>query len=203
MADYALLMAVNLVFDPQGPALICKTCRYALAVSRSQVTSHLWEKHQICQEFRRAINPLIRCLQIPNPNDIPLRPGQSLAHPHLEVYRGYACHTCKYRTINLDRMTPHVSSCCAPPRVSSKRRLNLDDLYQDVLLQSWASRASRKYWIVHRASAHDPLRIFSGSSHLEAIHERERAYVAASERAAMQETGSKELELTSLWIERT
>lgn len=41
MADYPLLTAVNLVFDPDGPALICKTCQYALAVSGSQVTSHL------------------------------------------------------------------------------------------------------------------------------------------------------------------
>ena len=42
MADYPLLTAVNLVLDPQGPALICKTCQYALALSKSQVTSHLW-----------------------------------------------------------------------------------------------------------------------------------------------------------------
>jgi hypothetical protein len=43
MADYFLLTAVNLILDPQGPALICKTCQDALALSKSQVTSHLWE----------------------------------------------------------------------------------------------------------------------------------------------------------------
>jgi hypothetical protein len=203
MADYSLLTAVNLVFDPDGPALICKACQYALAVSGSQVTSHLWNKHQIRPESRRDITPLIRSLKIPNPTDIRLRPDKSLVHPHLEVYRGYACLTCKYRTINLETMTRHVSSCCPPPRAPSTRRRNPDDLYQDVQLQTWASGASRKYWIVRRALTHDPLRIFSGSSHLDAIHQRERAYIAACDREAMQETGVKKLELTSPWMERT
>jgi hypothetical protein len=103
MAEYSLLPAVNLVFDPLGPALICKTCRYALAVSGSQVTSHLWEKHQICPESRRDITVLIRSIQIPNPREIPLRPDDSLAHPHLKIYHGYRCRTCSYRTINLDK----------------------------------------------------------------------------------------------------
>ncbi|KAH8591171.1 hypothetical protein B0O99DRAFT_719407, partial [Bisporella sp. PMI_857] len=203
MADYPLLTAVNLVYDPQGPALICKTCQYALAVSKSQVTSHLWEKHRICPESRRDITPLIRSLKIPNPTDIRLRPDQSLVHPHLEVYRGYACLTCRFRTINLDTITRHVSSCCPPPRASSVRRRNPDDLYQDVRLQTWVAGASRQYWIVRQALKDDPLRIFSGSAHLDAIHQRERAYIAACDREAMQETGIKELELTSLWMERT
>ncbi|KFZ18624.1 hypothetical protein V501_01110 [Pseudogymnoascus sp. VKM F-4519 (FW-2642)] len=99
-------------------------------------------------------------------------------------------------------MTRHVASC-QPPRAPSKRKRNPDDLYQDVLLQSWGSGASRKYWIVHQAATNDPLRIFSSSSHLEAMHEREREHIAAYNRAAKQETGSKDLELTGLWMERT
>jgi hypothetical protein len=71
-----------------------------------------------------------------------------------------------------------------------------------VLLQTWVSGA-RKYWIVHEAATRKPPQSFSSSSYLEAIHERERAYVAASGQAVMQETGSKELELTSWWMERT
>jgi hypothetical protein len=98
-------------------------------------------------------------------------------------------------------MTRHVSSCC-PPYPPSRRRRNPDTLYRDVLLQTWVSGA-RKYWIVCEASTPNPLRRFSRSSYLEAIHERERAHVATSERAALQETGSKELELTSLWMDRT
>jgi hypothetical protein len=203
MADYSLLTAVNLVFDPTGPALICKTCQYTLAVSGSQVTSHLWNKHQICPESRRDITPLIRSLKIPNPRDIHLRPDQSLVCLHLVVYRGYACLNCKHRTINLETMTRHVSSCCHLPRVPSTCRQNPDDLYQDVLLQTWVSGASRKYWIVRQALKHDPLRIFSGSAHLDAIHQREQAHIAACDREAMQETGVKELELTSPWMERT
>jgi hypothetical protein len=95
MADYSLLTALNLVFDPDGPALICTTCQYALSVSGSQVTSHLWNKHKISLEPRRALTPLIRSLQIPNPADIPLWPDESPIYPHLELYRGYACVTCK------------------------------------------------------------------------------------------------------------
>jgi hypothetical protein len=88
MADYSLLTVVNLLLDPQGPALICKTCQYALAVSKSQVTSHLWEKHRTSLESRRDITPLIRSLNIPNPTDIPLRLDNSPVHPHLKVYDG-------------------------------------------------------------------------------------------------------------------
>ncbi len=204
MADYPLLAAVNLVYDPLGPALICKTCQYALAVSKSQVTSHLWEKHSICPESRRDITPLIRSLEISNPTELPLRPDHSLVHPYLQVYHGYTCVTCKHRTINLDTITRHVIYCCPPPRAATApRRRNPDDLYHDVLLQSWVSGASRKYWIVRRADAHDPLRVFSSSTHLEAVHRRERAYIAARDREAMHETGVKELELTSPWMERT
>jgi hypothetical protein len=175
MADYSLLTAVDLVFDPDGPALICKVCQYTLAVSRSQVTSHLWNKHQICPESRQDITPLIRSLKIPNSTNIRLRPDKSLVHPHLEVYRGYACLTCKYRTISLEMMTRHVSPCCPPPRALSTRRRNPDDPYQDVQLQTWATGASRRYWIVRGALTHGPLRIFSGSSHLEATGNPKRA----------------------------
>lgn len=157
MADYPLLTAVNLVFDPDGPALICKTCQYALAVSGSQVTSHLWNKHQICAESRRDITPLIRSLRIPSPTTIRLRPNKSLAHPHLEIYRGYACLTCKYATINLEAMSRHVSSCYSLPHAPSTRRRSPDDLYQDVLLQAWVSGASRKYWTVHQTSTPNAL----------------------------------------------
>lgn len=136
MAVYSSLTAVNLVYDPQGPALICKTCQYALAVSKSQATSHLWDKHRICPESQRDVTPLIRSLDITNPIDIRCRPDGSLAHPHLELYRGYACLSCKCRTINLETMTRHVSSCCPRRYTSSTRRRNPDDLYQDVQLQT-------------------------------------------------------------------
>jgi hypothetical protein len=101
MADHSLLTAVNLVLDPRGPALICKTCQYALAVSKSQVTSHLWEKHKISLASRRDITSYIHSLNIPNPVNLPRRPDRSFVHPHLKVYGGYACLSCIYRTINL------------------------------------------------------------------------------------------------------
>jgi hypothetical protein len=90
-----------------------------------------------------------------------------------------------------------VSSCSPPPHPPSRPWRNPDALYQDVLLQTWVWLA-RKYWIVREAATSNSLRSFSSSSYLEAIHERERAHIAASEREAMKETGSKELELTSL-----
>jgi hypothetical protein len=34
MADYSLLTALNLVFDPDGPALICTTCQYAFVANK-------------------------------------------------------------------------------------------------------------------------------------------------------------------------
>ena len=202
MASDSLLSSINLVFDPQGPALICKTCQYALAVSKSQVTTHLWKKHGILAGSRRDVTLLIRSFVIPNPAEIAPRADHSLIRPHLKLFHGYACVNCQYRSINLDMMTRHVSSCCPPPNPPSRQRRNPDTLYQDVLLQTWVSGA-RKYWIVRGAATCKPLQSFSSSSYLEAIHERERAHVIASEREAMKETGSKELELTSLWMERT
>ena len=148
MANDLFLASLNLFYDPKGPALVCTTCKCALAVSGFQITSHLWNKHQICIESRRAITPLIRSLQIPSPTDISPRPDQSLRHPHLTVYRGYACVTCNSRTINLDTMTRHVLSCRPSIHRPSRRRRNPDNLYEDVLLQSWGSGPSRRYWIV-------------------------------------------------------
>jgi hypothetical protein len=156
MADNLLLTVVNLLLDPHGPALICKTCQYALAVSKSQVTSHLWEKHRISLESRRDITCLIRSLNIPNPTSLLARPDHCLIHPHLKAYGGYACVSCEYRTINLNKMTRHVSSCCLPPTAPTKRRQNPDALYRDVLLQTWVSGA-RKYWIAHDAVTPNPL----------------------------------------------
>jgi hypothetical protein len=161
----------------------------------------LWETHRISLESRRDITHLIQSLNIPSPATLPRLPDHSLVHPYLRVYSGYACVSCIYRTINLDKMTRHVSSCYPPPSAPSRRQ-NPDTLYKDMLLQTWVSGA-RKYWIVRGAATCKPPQSFSSSSYLEAIHERERAYIIASEREAMKETGSKELELTSLWIERT
>lgn len=202
MASDSLLASVNLVFDPRGPALICKTCQYALAVSKSQVTTHLWKKHGILAESRRDVTLLIRSIVIPNPLEIAPRPDESLCHPHLKLFRGYDCVSCQYRSINLDMMTRHVSSCCPDPLPSSRHRRNPDTLYRDVLLQTWVF-GTRKYWTVCEAANTNPLRSFSSSTYLESIHERERALVAATEREAMKETGSKEFDLTSLWMERT
>ena len=134
MASDSLLASVNLVFDPRGPALICKTFQYALAVSKSQVTTHLWKKHKICAESRRDVTLLIRSIVIPNPLEITPRPDQSLCHPHLKLFRGYDCVSCQYRSINLDMMTCHVSSCCPDPCPPSRRRRNPDTLYQGVLV---------------------------------------------------------------------
>ena len=97
----------------------------------------------------------------------------------------------------------NIASQASKSGASSGRRQNPDGLYQDVLLQSWVSGASRKYWIVRRAATNDPLQSVSASAHLEAIHQRERAHIVARDREAMQDTGSKDLELTSPWMERT
>lgn len=202
MANDPLLASLNLLFDSEGPALVCTTCKYALAVSGSKVTSHLWNKHQIRVESRWSITPLIGSFKLSNPTEICLCPDQSPVHPHLKVYRGYTCLTCRCRTINLDTMTRHVSSCCPPPRAPFTPRRNPDELYQDVLLQTWVSGGSRRYWIVRPPLLKGPLRAFSISAHLDTIHQREQADIAACDQEAMQETGVNELELTSPWMDQ-
>ena len=113
MASDSLLASVNLVFDPRGPALICKTCQYALAVSKSQVTTHLWKKHGLLVQWlsRRCLYCYVYCAitkvqpstrehwheDCPRSGSIPADPEYDHAvdfQIEMDGFRTGVCHSC-------------------------------------------------------------------------------------------------------------
>jgi hypothetical protein len=136
------LACANLVFDSSGPVLICQKCQYALAVSGTQVTSHLWVKYQTPLHLRTGLTKCVRSLGIPDPATIPVRSDGAHAYLHLHVYRGHACRQCNYQTASLDLMTRHYTY------EYSKTSSTFNVLYDNVFLQIWTHGASQKYWIV-------------------------------------------------------
>src|SRR5436190_18033768 len=137
----------QLYADPDTRALICRraTCQYALAVTGSQVTSHLRDKHQVSKEYRQGLTAHIRHhpIGLRDPADIPSRPDGSEAHPELRVYDGFACRRCRFLTASYDTLTRHLSRTHLNSWQVSKPRI--DDLYDDVFLQSWTYGALRQY----------------------------------------------------------
>jgi hypothetical protein len=138
------LAVVNLVLDTEISALVCKKCQYCTHFLPQdvgcRVTTHLREKHQTTPERRYGLTKYVRSLRLPDPAQLPLRPDGSRPHPHLRVYKGYACNRRRYLTISLDLMKRHDREHLVSIQVA---RPAIDDLFQDVLLQSWVHGSSR------------------------------------------------------------
>lgn len=52
MADHALLATVGLVYCPKGPAIICRSCGFAIATGK--LHEHLRDRHNLTIALRRA-----------------------------------------------------------------------------------------------------------------------------------------------------
>jgi hypothetical protein len=63
-AATALLARCGLYVDVESQALICRSCKYALATANSQITTHLNKKHRVSKDLRLA---LMRSLRQPSP----------------------------------------------------------------------------------------------------------------------------------------
>ena len=104
------LARLNLYVDVEEQLLICGPCGYALAVDRSQVTSHLRDKHRTDQRDRSGLTKHLNT-QYPhgfrNPAEVLLRTDGSDIHPRLTVYEGFSCYS--FRTINYHELTRHIS----------------------------------------------------------------------------------------------
>lgn len=103
--------ACGLIHEPAQNLNICRRCRYALAPSRSQVTSHLLRKHQVALPVRKGLTTLLRPqrTRFQESACAPPRPDGSAADAHLELLEGYACRRCVYRTVNPTMMRRHQS----------------------------------------------------------------------------------------------
>jgi hypothetical protein len=191
-----LLARANLIVDHTGPALICQTCQYALAVSGTQVTSHLRAKHQTPLHLRSGLTKCIQTLGLPDPATIGLRNDGSPAHLWLQVCKGHACRQCDYRTTSLDLITRHVQ------RVHSKALFAFDDVF----LQSWTHSASRKYWIVRYHGSLLRLTVNPKvQAHLESVQQRESSRLERRNEACVdtKDLGVQTSACTRPWMERT
>ena len=139
-----LLARLHLYVDLKEQLLICGECGYALAVERSQATSHLRDKHHIDHGDRRGLTKHLNT-QYPhgfrNPAEVPLRADGSDIHPRLAVHEGFACFS--YRTVNYHELTKHISQQHLGGRQATSSRIG--NLYDDVYLQTWTHGASRRY----------------------------------------------------------
>ena len=67
------LEALDLVLHRPELAIICRQCGYALQPSGETVSRHLAQKHQVSITARRGLTALIRSLNLPDPNELPVR----------------------------------------------------------------------------------------------------------------------------------
>ncbi|KAJ9412499.1 hypothetical protein QL093DRAFT_2570572 [Fusarium oxysporum] len=97
---FDILDRLALRIDPDAKVLICcrSTCRYALSVKGSAVTTHLRVKHQS---------------YLGDPSATPLPKDGCSKHPDLRVYEGYACRKCPLRTTNFSSLIRHISTHCS------------------------------------------------------------------------------------------
>lgn len=140
--DY--LAQCQLYADPEERILICCRCQYALTIANSQVTSHLREKHDVPEELRKGLAHYIKHVHpytFRNPTQIRVRGDGSQIHTQLRLYDGFACRECAYRTINYSELSRHMSKNHLDGWHASRQRV--DNLYDDVYLQTWTYGSSR------------------------------------------------------------
>src|SRR6187402_299577 len=203
------LSQFQLYADLKEQLLICchSECGFALSVARSQVTSHLRDKHSVPADLRAGLTHLLKREHpdfFRNPADVARRGDGALIHPKLRVYDGFACRKCQYRTINHGELSRHVSKEHLNGRQTSRSRI--DDLYDDVYLQTWTHGASRKYWIVQKdGSLHRPATGPETRAHLLSVWEREHMHLEREDqpRVYSTDTGTRTLAATGPWMDRT
>jgi len=182
-------------------------CEYALCVTGSQVTSHLRDKHNVRRDLRDGLTRYLRqghLYSFRNPADVPLGRDGSLIHPKLQVDDGFACRECRYLTINHGELSRHISKKHLNGERPSRSRI--DELYDDVFLQTWTNGPSREYWMVKKnGSTIRPVTCRGPTEHIQSIHERERERLRLDEeaRSLSTDTGMRTLAGIRPWMERT
>ncbi|KFY67854.1 hypothetical protein V496_01372 [Pseudogymnoascus sp. VKM F-4515 (FW-2607)] len=102
----------HLYIDPDERLLIFGRgeCGYALAVERSQVTSHLRDKHHVQECGRRGLTHDLNTRYpqgFRNPADLPLPEDGAEINPRLRVYEGFAC--CTYIAPSITTSSRNIS----------------------------------------------------------------------------------------------
>ncbi|KAH6971905.1 hypothetical protein EDB80DRAFT_744228 [Ilyonectria destructans] len=170
---------LQLWIDPITNLLICtqSECKYAISIGKSCVISHLRDKHKIPTHARKGLFRLLKTLPLSKPDDVSPAEDGSLEHPKLQVYDGFACCECKFRTIHFPTMRRHFSDPLAtdcPSNTAAVRYGNIDHLFEYVYLQTWVAGSKREYWIIKRnGSVAWLVRDERTDLHMWSVHERE------------------------------
>ncbi|KAH7204925.1 hypothetical protein BKA60DRAFT_655910 [Fusarium oxysporum] len=193
---FDVLNRLALRINPDAKVLICcrSTCRYALSVKGSAVTTHLRVKHQVEHGERKGLTKSLKSLgqsYLGDPSAAPLSKGGCSEHPDLRIYEGYACRKCPLRTTNFSSLTRHISTQYFQGQPPGKREL--DEFYDEVWLQAWTAGAAIQ-------------------AHLASIKEQERLSNPGKDTSTHTESGGMRtnrqgdllrFEEQTPWIERT
>src|SRR5882757_8042859 len=139
-----------------------------------------------------------------NPADLAPRDNGSDAHLLLRVQDGFSCRGCRYHTTHYPELSKHISKNHLNGRLASRARIQ--DLYDDVYLQSWTNGATRQYWTVRKDGR--TVRPVAGrgvEDHLQSVYEREYKHLHAQEgrQGSCTDTGTPTFAATGPWMDRT
>lgn len=205
------LESLGLLLNSPEPAIICRSCRFALAPSEHRISRHLAEKHNVPKLARHGLSDCIRALNLPDPGKLCLRPDGSPPHPHLLLQRGAVCEYCNYRTTSFELIRRHLA------RSHGKKQGSLGSMADcptsECFLQGWTKNGARTLWIVNAdgipASPNSNTNVSHETatlrrSRIEELHHTERDRLANERSAtAVTETGGEDISLISNWMRRT
>lgn len=144
-------MNLGLYCNVPEPAILCIKCGFALKADGDRVSRHLGEKHDVAKSARRGLNSLIRSLNLPDPNGLSLRPGDSSPHPHLAIQKGSACKHCGLRSVSEKVLVTHLkTSHSSEIKLAGrqKRHWLRDHIEERLTFQSWTAKDVQKLWLV-------------------------------------------------------
>lgn len=123
-----------LLFDWEKRLVLCRHCHYALAVTGTQVGSHLRQRHQIPIQYRKGLDRFIQRHGFRTPTEVPPRHDGSPKHPGPT---GLRLPPMLYRSTSLECLSRHVyHEHLGDTWGPSRGPRNIDHLYRDVALQA-------------------------------------------------------------------
>ncbi|KAE8384309.1 hypothetical protein BDV23DRAFT_189349 [Aspergillus alliaceus] len=190
--------------------IICRQCQYALSPSVSQIIYHLLHKHQVLLPIRRSLTSHLqrRERRLQEPGAAAPCPDRLPSDPYLQLYEDYACRQCDFRTVNHDTIRHYLFQIHLQQQHATQRPVN--NLYNDVFLQTWTQSPARHYWIVaHQGNTiRTPPVARAVNAYLATVYQRERERLQAEEResgiaAGSPAADSQLVECTRPWMDRT
>ncbi|KAH8799328.1 hypothetical protein F5884DRAFT_811482 [Xylogone sp. PMI_703] len=203
------LAPYHLYIDPETHQLICcyQDCGFALAISHSRATSHLWNKHRVDSEVRKHIFQWIRenvPFRVRDPSTVASLEDGSPVHSKLRLFEGFNCRKCNYRTSNGPMMDRHVRTHFPDRRVPQGQIWEVCD---EVYLQTWtyyAHGSNQDFWIVEKGgSVIRPVLNRQTSDHIQAVKEREERHAQDAARTSGIYTATPTFAGTGTWMDRT